>query len=101
MKNIESYEHFKKVIASEKPIVVKFGAPWCAPCKAIEPNLQEVANTTDIEVYKLNIDDISEPAEDYGVMGIPATFVFANSQPLNKLVGIPTAEQIIALTKGV
>jgi thioredoxin 1 len=94
LKEITSYEHFKQVIASETPVIVKFGAPWCGPCKTIEPVLEAV-ESEGYDVYKLNIDTISEPALDYRVMGVPVVFAFRNGNVLKKFIGgSATTEQI-------
>jgi thioredoxin 1 len=98
MKEITTYEQFQEVISSEKPVIVKFGAPWCGPCKMLDPVLDEV-DKSGLPVYKITIDNkaVAQVVEDYGVMGIPVTIGFANGQKIKKHIGLANAEQIKAL----
>lgn len=95
MKEIKTYEEFKEVIASEKPVIVKFGAPWCGPCKQIENIISDVEKQGfENEIYKLNIEAVPQPAEDYAVMGIPVTIAFAKGEKIKKHIGLASEEQI-------
>lgn len=96
MTEITSYEQFKEVVNSSTPVIVKFGAPWCAPCKAIEPNLEQVA-ADGFDVYKINVDNIAEAAIDWAVMSVPTTFGFKGGKGLGRDKGILTVEEIKAL----
>ena len=66
-----------EVLESERPILVDFWAPWCAPCRAIAPLLEEIAeDREDIRVVKLNVDENQITAAQYGIMSIPSLIVF-------------------------
>jgi thioredoxin 1 len=68
-----------EVIESETPILVDFWAPWCAPCRAIAPLLEEIAEgRDDVRIVKLNVDDNQETAATYGILSIPTLILFNN-----------------------
>jgi thioredoxin 1 len=75
----ETFEH--DVLQSAKAVVVDFWAPWCGPCKAIEPALDELAGTTDkVEFVKLDIDDNPRTANTYGVLSLPTVMLFEGGE---------------------
>lgn len=76
------------VLRSEKPVLLDFSAPWCGPCKMVEPILNELAGSRDdIVIAKVNIDDNIELSATYGVRSVPTMIVFINGQPQSAKVG--------------
>ncbi len=71
------------------PVLVDFGTDWCAPCKQIEPVLNELSDRFlgRVKIVKVNIDDAPAAAAGMGVRGIPALFVFKDGAPVANRTG--------------
>jgi thioredoxin 1 len=78
------------VIESDTPVLVDFWAPWCGPCKMAAPVLDKIAGEYEgrLKVCKVNVDDERQTATQYGVMSIPAMFLFKDGQVTDQINGV-------------
>ena len=77
MREVTDATFAEEVLAAEHPVAVDFWAPWCGPCKAIEPALEELP----LDVVKLDIDANPSTAARYGVLSLPTVILFAGGEP--------------------
>jgi thioredoxin 1 len=76
------------VLGAGKPVVVDFWAPWCGPCKAIEPALEELAGANaGVEFVKLDIDENPRTASRFGVLSIPTVMLFEGGEARETVYG--------------
>ncbi|MBI5411683.1 thioredoxin [Candidatus Peregrinibacteria bacterium] len=89
---------FKKDVLDVKntPVIVDFWAPWCGPCKMQGPILDEFSKEmgAQVKVCKVNVDDESDLAIQYGIMSIPALKIFKNGELAEEMVGVHSKEQL-------
>lgn len=86
MKEVTSIEEFKEAITGKA--VVDFNADWCGPCQMMRPMLEKSAGESEFEIVGVNIDELPELAEEYGVAGIPCLVKFAEGKEIGRNVGL-------------
>lgn len=86
---IHSDDFKPRVLNAQKPVLVEFGAPWCGPCKMLEPVLAEMAADYQgrVDFYTVDVDQNPSLVMDYGVMGVPTVILFKSGQPVSRLTG--------------
>ena len=79
---------FQETLQNNDLVLVDFWAPWCGPCKAIAPVLEEIANeNSNVVIAKMNTDENPNTASQHGIMSIPTMMIFKNGELVDRLVG--------------
>ncbi|HLE46900.1 MAG TPA: thioredoxin [Candidatus Thermoplasmatota archaeon] len=89
---------FDSAVKENKVLLVDFWAPWCGPCRRLNPILEELSKEMDGKVTfaKLNTDENVNTATRFGIMSIPTMLVFKNGEKVDALIGAHPKENIVA-----
>ena len=88
-----------EVIKHEGAVLVDFWAPWCGPCRAVGPVVEEIASDYDgkVKVVKVNTDDNPAAATRYGIRSIPTVMLFKGGQVVETMIGARPKAQFAAV----
>ena len=90
LKQVTDASFAQDVLEADGLVVVDFWAPWCGPCRAVAPVLEQVAQQYEgrVTVAKINVDENPKTAAEYGISGIPTVLIFRNGSVEKQLVGV-------------
>ena len=96
--NINKNNFQSEVMNSDKPVLLDFWAPWCAPCRMVVPIIEEIAGERpDIKVGKINVDEQSELASEFSIMSIPTLVVMKNGKIVQQVSGARPKNAILEM----
>ncbi len=91
----------QEVLGNGKPALVDFWATWCAPCRALAPIIDALADSYagKVEVFKMDVDSNPETPAQSGIRGIPTVILFKGGKPVDQVVGAVPRDQLENLIK--
>ena len=96
--NINKNNFQSEVMNSDKPVLLDFWAPWCAPCRMVVPIIEEISGERpDIKVGKINVDEQPELASEFSIMSIPTLVVMKNGKIVQQVSGARPKNAILEM----
>ncbi len=97
-KAITSSDFDAVVTGSDKPVLVDFWAPWCGPCRALGPVIDEISQemADRLDVYKCNVDEEADLATQFRIVSIPTLILFKGGKPVHTIVGSMPKPALVA-----
>jgi thioredoxin 1 len=99
VKHLSDAEFDELVLKGDLPSLVDFWAPWCGPCKAIGPVIEELAGEYDgkVQITKMNVDDNPTTPGKYGIRAIPTLILFKGGEIVDQVTGAVGKTQLTAM----
>ena len=98
--HVRSGDDLEGIVASGGVVLADFYADWCGPCRMLEPIVEAVAVETAATVAKVDIDEQRGLAAEYAVQSVPTMVLFADGEPVERLVGVKSKEELTELVEG-
>ena len=89
----------KEVLLSKQPVLIDFWAPWCAPCRMMNPVIEQLAAeyAGKVKVGKINVDEEAELAQTFRVMSIPTIVLIKDGKVVKQVVGVSSKIELEAM----
>jgi thioredoxin 1 len=93
--NVINEENFEDFVKKNKVAVIDFWAPWCMPCRALAPIMEELEKEMDSVAFgKVNVDENVSLARKFGIMSIPTILIFLNGEEVDRIIGYVSKGEI-------
>ncbi|WP_185872511.1 thioredoxin [Blattabacterium cuenoti] len=94
--NDDNFEKFVNKLYKDKPILVDFWAPWCAPCQSLSILLEDIFSEYNDKalIFKFNVDNNPKNSSKYGIRSIPTMIFFKNGEKKDIHIGIASKDEI-------
>lgn len=99
LKEVNDATFQSEVLENDLPVLVDFWAPWCGPCRALTPRIEELAEEYDgkAAIVKLNTDESPATKQEYKVFSIPTLLLFKGGELLERQSGLKSKTELKAL----
>lgn len=94
---VDGRDALDELVADSDVVLTDFYADWCGPCQMLAPVVDKLAAETDAMVAKVDVDANQQLASAYGVRGVPTLVLFADGEPVERIVGVQSEDQLRSL----
>ena len=100
VEQVKTTAEFDALLKDNASVFVDFFATWCGPCKMVGPVVEKVSEKVPgVKFVKVDVDELGDVAQRYGIMSIPALFAFKNGVKVDEIVGFVPEPQVLALAE--